>query len=213
MVTIFLQSILIGYSGAVMPGSLLTYTLDQSLKSGMKAGFMVSLGHIFLELLLVILIFLGFGQYLNTILAQILIGLCGGIILVFMGSQMIRDSWSGKVTIALSTTAPAKNRSIMLGGALISAAKHYFIIWWVVVGLGLIMNAFNTFGFGGVLLFYLGHILADFSWYLLVSWMVSKTRAFLSAKVYRLIIGGLGLCLIGFGIGFFTNALPLIFQR
>jgi hypothetical protein len=43
--------------------------------------------------------------------------------------------------------------------------------------------------------------------------MVSKTRAFLSAKVYRLIIGGLGLCLIGFGIGFFTNALPLIFQR
>ena len=75
------------------------------------------------------------------------------------------------------------------------------------------MNAFNTFGFGGVLLFYLGHILADFSWYLLVSWMVSKTRAFLSAKVYRLIIGGLGLCLIGFGIGFFTNALPLIFQR
>ena len=96
-----------------MPGSLLTYTLDQSLKSGMKAGFMVSLGHIFLELLLVILIFLGFGQYLNTILAQILIGLCGGIILVFMGSQMIRDSWSGKVTTALSTTAPAKN-SIML---------------------------------------------------------------------------------------------------
>ena len=146
LVAIFLQSLLIGYSGAVMPGSLLTYTLDQSLKSGVKAGFMVALGHISLELLLVILIFLGFGQYLNTNLAQIVVGLCGGIVLIFLGSRMIQDIWSGKVAIALPTTAPTENSRMLLGGALISAANPYFTIWWAIVGLGLIMNAFNTFG-------------------------------------------------------------------
>lgn len=213
LVAIFLQSLLIGYSGAVMPGSLLTYTLDQSLKSGVKAGFMVALGHISLELLLVIFIFLGFGQYLNTNLAQIVVGLCGGIVLIFLGSRMIQDIWSGKVAIALPTTAPTENSRMLLGGALISAANPYFTIWWAIVGLGLIMNAFNTFGLGGILLFFLGHILADFSWYLLVSWLVSKTRTFISVKVYRLIIGVLGLCLIGFGVGFFANSLSLICQR
>ena len=213
LAALFIQSMLIGYSGAVMPGSLLTYTLDQSLKSGVKAGFLVSLGHIFLELLLIIFIFLGFGQYLNTTLAQVLIGLGGGLLLIYLGGRMVQDSWTNKVAVTISANVPTKNRSMLLGGALISAANPYFTIWWVVVGLGLIMNAFNSFGLGGVLLFYLGHILADFSWYLLVSWLVSKTRSFLSPKVYRLIIGGLGLCLIGFGTGFFANALPFILHR
>ncbi|MBA2133173.1 LysE family transporter [Capillibacterium thermochitinicola] len=211
MIAIFVQSILIGYSGAVMPGSLLTYTLDQSLKSGVKAGFMVSLGHSLLELFLVIAIFLGFGQYLTTTLAQILIGLGGGLLLIFLGGRMVQDSWRGNTAIILPAAAAPNNRSMLLGGALISAANPYFIIWWVVVGPGLIMNAFNAFGFGGVLLFYLGHILADFSWYLLVSWLVGKTRTFINPLVYRLVIGGLGLCLIGFGAGFFANSLPLIF--
>ncbi|NLM37717.1 MAG: LysE family transporter [Firmicutes bacterium] len=211
MIAIFVQSLLIGYSGAVMPGSLLTYTLDHSLKSGVKAGFLVSLGHSFLELFLVILIFFGFGQYLTTTPAQILIGLGGGLLLVFLGSRMVQDSWRGPAAISLPAAAPPKNRSILLGGALISLANPYFLIWWAVVGLGLIMNAFNAFGFSGVLLFYLGHILADFSWYLLVAWLAGKTRTFLHPKVYRLVIGGLGLCLIGFGVGFCANTLPLIF--
>lgn len=195
-----------------MPGSLLTYTLDQSLKSGVKAGFVIALGHTCLELLLVVFIFLGFGRYLGTTLAQIIIGLCGGIALIYLGSGMVRDSWTGKVMINLAPTAKPQKRNLLLGGALISAANPYFSIWWAVVGLGLIMNAFNAFGFGGVLLFFLGHILADFSWYLLVSWLVGKTRNFIGAKVYQLIIGGLGLCLVGFGVGFLANSLRLILR-
>ena len=52
MVEIFLQSLLIGYSGAMMPGSLLTYTLDKSIKSGPKAGLIISIGHALLEFFL-----------------------------------------------------------------------------------------------------------------------------------------------------------------
>ena len=77
LVKIFIQSLLIGYSGAVMPGSLLTYTLERSMQVGVKAGFLVSIGHTLLELLLVMLIFFGFGPYLSTNLAQISIGLLG----------------------------------------------------------------------------------------------------------------------------------------
>ena len=72
-----------------MPGSLLTYTLDKSVSSGAKAGLMISIGHALLELVLVLLIFLGIGKYLGTTLAQLIIGLLGGIVLVYFGTKII----------------------------------------------------------------------------------------------------------------------------
>lgn len=50
MITLFLKSLIIGYSGAVMPGSIFTYTVDKSLRNGAMSGLLVSLGHAFLEL-------------------------------------------------------------------------------------------------------------------------------------------------------------------
>jgi len=85
-VDIFLQSFIIGFSGAMMPGSLLTYTIDKSMKSGPKAGVLVSLGHALLELALVILLFFGIGKYLETPVAQTIIGILGGAVLVFLAS-------------------------------------------------------------------------------------------------------------------------------
>ncbi|HHT48955.1 MAG TPA: LysE family transporter [Firmicutes bacterium] len=210
MVKIFIQSLLIGYSGAVMPGSLLTYTLERSMQVGVKAGFLVSIGHTLLELLLVMLIFFGFGPYLSTNLAQISIGLLGGMVLFCLGGGMVKESRGGEVGLRPSTAAKTKTGSMLLCGALISVANPYFSLWWAVVGLGLVMQAFNRFGLVGVTLFYLGHIFADFSWYLFVSWLISKTRTFISGKVYRFVLLFLGLCLIGFGAGFFVHALRLI---
>jgi len=212
MVEILIQSLLIGYSGAVMPGSLLTYTLDQSIKSGVKAGLMVSIGHSLLELLLVTMIFFGMGQLLSSTPAQILIGLLGGIVLIVLGTGMVRESVTGKLVVDHSLSPPTRSRSMIFCGAVISAASPYFTVWWAVVGMGLIMNAYNTFGFIGVVLFYLGHISADFSWYLFVSWLVSKTRAFISLKFYKALIILLGLCLLGFGAGFIWNSARLLRQ-
>ncbi|HBR28835.1 MAG TPA: lysine transporter LysE [Firmicutes bacterium] len=210
MAEIFLQSILIGYSGAMMPGSLLTYTLDQSLKHGFKAGLLISSGHILLEFLLVILILFGFGQYLSAAPAQMVIGVLGGILLLFLGGGMIRDSSTGKLTINLQTNPQEKGGNMLMGSAIICATNPYFSLWWAVVGLGLIMKAYNIFGFIGVVLFYGGHIIADFSWYLFISWLVGKTRAFISLKVYKVLIISLGVCLLGFGVGFIINAFRLM---
>ncbi len=210
MIEIFLQSLLIGYSGAVMPGSLLTYTIERSMQAGARAGFMISLGHSLLELVLIILLYFGFGPYLSANLAQIIIGAVGGIVLFFLGCGMVKESWSGKVGIPLPAAEETGKDNILLGGALISAANPYFSLWWAVVGLGLMMKAFNRFGLVGIALFYLGHIFSDFSWYLFIAWLIGKTRSFISLKVYKVLIFFLGVCLIGFGVGFFVHALRLI---
>ncbi len=61
MLQVFIQSLLIGYSGAVMPGSLLTFTIDRSLKyGGAGPAMLVPLGHVGVEALLVVAIFFRF---------------------------------------------------------------------------------------------------------------------------------------------------------
>ena len=81
MAAILLSSMAVAFSGAVMPGPLLTYTIQQSLTKGGKSGFLIILGHALLELLLIVLIFFGFDMILQSNAAQIAIGLVGGALL------------------------------------------------------------------------------------------------------------------------------------
>ena len=52
----FFKSFLIGFSGAMVPGTMLGVTIDGSLKKGWKAGPLIVLGHGILEILLIIVI-------------------------------------------------------------------------------------------------------------------------------------------------------------
>lgn len=194
-----------------MPGSLLTYTLDKSIKTGAKAGILISIGHALLELALVILIFLGVGKYLGTSVAQMIIGILGGLVLIFFGAGMVKDIAKGNISIDFNKPSDGKYGNIVVGGALISASNPYFIIWWAAVGLGLIMNAYNSFGIAGVVLFYTGHILSDFTWYCFISILISKTRTFINLKVYKIVIAVLGVCLVGFGLSFLIASVKIAY--
>jgi threonine/homoserine/homoserine lactone efflux protein len=99
---------------------------------------------------------------------------------------------------------------MIVTGAVITASNPYFIFWWAVVGLGLIMSSYNALGILGVALFYIGHILSDITWYSFISVVVSKSRAFINQKVYRITIAILGVFLIGFGVSFLLNSIGYI---
>ncbi len=206
---IFLQALLIGYSGAIMPGSLLTYTLNKGIKFGAKSGLIISIGHAFLEMVLVILIFFGIGNYLSSPLVQLIISILGGTVLIFLGINMIKESLLNKIDIDLEEESEIRYGSLLTGGALLSASNPYFLVWWATIGLGLIMNAYKYMGFLGIALVYLGHITADITWYVFISALVGKTRAFINPKVYKRIIIILGCCLCGFGLKFFISALKI----
>ena len=191
----------------MMPGSLLTYTLQQSLKTGARAGVLISIGHALLELGLIFLILLGLGAVLQSDVAQMVIGLAGGALLIVMGIQMVLGAARGTVRIhAEDDQSKAKNYKLALSGALISAANPYFLLWWAVIGLGFIMQSYAALGTAGVAVYYLGHIAADFIWYVSISALIAKTRRFIKEKPYRVLIGALGGLLVYFGVTFIVGA-------
>lgn len=212
MAALFFQSLLIGYSGAIMPGSMLTYTIDKSIRHGAKSGFILSIGHSLLELLLVIVIFAGAGKYLEAESVRTIIGIVGGILLVYLGLNMIREVYLNKISLDTKGSTSSKQSNMFFAGIALSATNPFFIIWWSVVGLALIMNSYNSFGIIGITVFYIGHILSDITWFTFISILVSKTRHLIKISIFKAIIAILGIFLIVIGISFFIGSLKLMFR-
>lgn len=189
-----------------MPGPLLTYNINQSIRVGIRAGLLLIIGHAILEIITISLLFLGLGTYLSTNIAQIVIGAAGGTLLIIFGVLMVKDVIKGQAKFNMVEKGKERSGSLIINGIIISFLNPYFIIWWTVVGLGLMMAAYNAFGVGGIVAFFTGHIMADFSWYILVSYLVSRTRRIMNEKAYKIILVILALTLIGFGINFFIHA-------
>ena len=120
----------------------------------------------------------------------IFISIAGGSILLWMAAGMFRSL--PFLTLSLEP-GDEKNGNIILTGILMSAANPYFIIWWATIGLGYILQS-SEYGLAGILSFFSGHILADLTWYTIISTAVGKGRSFFSDKIYRGIIG----CCAGF---------------
>ncbi len=194
-----------------MPGPLLTYNINQSMRVGVRSGILLITGHAILEMATIALLFFGLGAFLSTDTAQIVIGSAGGLLLILFGAVMVKDVIRGKARLDMQANEKAKSGGLVINGIAISAMNPYFTIWWTVIGLGLMMAAFKAYGLAGIAVFFTGHILADFSWYILVSLLVSRTRRLLNQKAYMIIVIILALTLIGFGVKFISDAAGLLF--
>ncbi|MEW6388803.1 MAG: LysE family transporter [Thermodesulfobacteriota bacterium] len=191
-------SFVVALSGALMPGPLLTLTVGESARRGFWAGPLIIVGHALLELALVLLLLVGVGVWLHRPVVLGLVGVVGAAMLGWMGLGLLKASRHSRLQFDQKA---ASGLHPVWAGILMSAANPYFLIWWLTIGLGYILFS-AKYGMWGVVLFYLGHILADFAWYSLVSAAVAQGRRFLSDRVYCGFLAGCGLFLFAFG-GYF----------
>jgi len=179
--TIFVSSFIIALSGAMMPGPLLTVTIGESSRRGFMAGPLLITGHAILELLLLAALLLGLAPWLQRPVVFAATALTGSLILLCMAFNMFRSLPS--LSLQREGQQTTENH-LLINGILMSAANPYWIIWWATIGLGYIMYS-RQFGLWEIVFFFAGHILADLSWYSLVSAAVARGRNFFSDRLYR----------------------------
>lgn len=203
--SIFIASFTIALSGALAPGPLLATVIYESSRRGFKSGPLLILGHALLEILLVALLILGLSRFIDNPPALKIIALAGSLILVYFGIRMI-VSLPGLSLDLNPVHAPASSKNLVLTGASVSIANPYWTIWWLSIGLGLVLAAQRK-GIIAVGVFFIGHILADLGWYSFVSLTISRAQRFISQKTYKGILRLCALALIGFGIYFGVSSL------
>jgi len=189
---------MIALSGALMPGPLLTVTISESSRRGATTGPLMILGHGILELVLVVALLSGLAPILLRDDVFVGIALIGGAILLWMAFSMLKEL--PNLCLDLNVQEE-KNRNLIAAGIVLSAANPYWLIWWASIGLGYIVYS-AKFGMIGIAAFFLGHILADLSWYAVISYGVVKGKHLFSDKSYRRLIGGCAIFLIFFS-GYF----------
>ncbi len=209
-----LISFVVGLSGAVMPGPLFAIAVQQALVVGWTAGFWLINGHAVGELILLILIRYGAGNFLKHPLVSKIIGILGGTILLYFAYNMILTVINGNINIDVSTNSSLSIWKLMSAGFLISITNPTWYIWWATAGIGLITNQMDKNGNKAWPAFFVGHITADYAWYLLVTIILSTSKKFITLYVHQAIIIICAASIVAIGCVFiikaFTNNLSAI---
>jgi threonine/homoserine/homoserine lactone efflux protein len=199
LVLLFLSSIVIALSGAMMPGPMLTVVVTETPRHGAKAGPLVVLGHGILELVLLLLLVIGLQPLLTDETVQAALQIVGGLMLVWTAAAMIVAVARHKVSLDWDADDRGARARTVWMGIVSSLANPYWTIWWATIGLSLLTKAY-ALGLAGLVAFYVGHILGDLTWYSLVSGALAAGKRFITLGVYRamlVVAAAFLLCLAG----------------
>ena len=192
--------IIISASGVMSPGPLFAANITYGLREGVKSGIKIGIGHSIVELPLVIL--LGIGVFSLEIFPEFktIISIFGALTLFGFAALQIKTIIGKKKNILKKP-----KQGPIITGIVFSALNPFFIIWWITIGFKLISDAMMIWAFVGVLIVFLSHIWMDFAWLGLTAFLASKSKKIISNRNYKIIIFGLSLTLIYFGITFLID--------
>jgi len=209
---IFIGSLLVAFSGALVPGPMLTLVISSVAEKGFWTSFFIVVGHSLLELLVVISLFLGVLKYLENPLIVKIIAILGGVFLLYLGVDIIISIFRKKYIIDFKSIVKKRTITgkstviVILKGILISLMNPYWYIWWITIGAAFIIKSVE-FNIPGISSFYLGHISADFIWYLFIGFLINTGRKFFNQKIYNGILAACSIFLFYLGVRFIIEAL------
>lgn len=199
---------MIAIAAVISPGPVTATILSESPRQGWRVGPLIATGHSSLELLMVVLITFGLATVLSAPLASTIVGLLGGLTLLFIGGNYIIAAARGTIRLPDPEEASKpRSYSALFGlGVATTLANPFWYLWWVTVAAGFLAQA-QAIGVATLAAFYLGHISADFAWDTFLSASASAGRRLLTDRRYRALILVSGGFMIYLGVVFMVNAL------
>jgi threonine/homoserine/homoserine lactone efflux protein len=222
IIDFMVEVIFLSASGVLFPGPLFLANLIYGSRTGIHAGIKIALGHTIVEFPLIILIALslfGFSPFIFTSQSLRVIGIIGGAAIIFFSISQIYDVTKRGTRIQSSSTDNSNNntndtpflfklsnRKIAYTGPFIvgivfSALNPFFLVWWVTVGIKLILDSVLLFGIGlGIIVLFSFHIWMDYAWLGVTSYMVNKGRSIIKTKFYYLFLTSISVILASYGL-------------
>ena len=197
-------SFLVGLSGALMPGPLLTLDITEAARRGFWAGPLLTVGHGAVEGAVVVALVLGLGGLLSTPVVGAAIGIVGGLVLIWLAQGMVRGALFGELSLGSVSSSGGLRAGPAVAGALVSVSNPYWVVWWATVGVSYLAWSLAQGGVG-LVAFFGGHIMADLSWYSLVAALIAGGRRLIRDGVYKGLLVACGIVLAGLGVYFVVD--------
>lgn len=210
ILAILISSFIIGLTGAMAPGPLLTVTITETARKGFFTSVLLMVGHSLLELVIMIAFLFGLRNLLTNIGVALAVSFLGGGFLIWMAYGILSGVLSGKMNLNLeSKNESGSGMHPVFAGILVSISNPFWFVWWASVGAAYFLEA-RALGMTAIGAFYIGHISSDFFWYCLVGVLVSLGFAVgrqhqMMNSIYRGVMIFCALFLVLMGLKFINN--------
>ena len=174
-------AVVVSLSGVMAPGPMSAVTISVGARNR-HAGALIAIGHAVVEFPLMLLIMGNARKLLESGTVRMVIGLLGGIFLLYMAVQILCTGAKSE-----GREASHSRRGPIVTGIILSGGNPYFLMWWATIGLALATRArqLGVLAFG---LFALVHWLCDLIWLEALSWASFKGSTLLGKRAERCVL-------------------------
>lgn len=192
--------ILLGFSIALPVGTITVEMTKQGLKNGFMHGWIVGLGGMTVDLLLIIALYLGLASILSLPIIQVIMWLVGALFLCYVGYDSIKNA---DHDITLAGEKKTKSLSSSYKNGLLVAVSPGNLVFWVSVFGTVLADSFDQSNKGSFLIVGLGIMLGILIHDLGLMTIVATTRKAMNRTAIKWVTICAGVVLIGFAGYFF----------
>lgn len=202
-----LHYMILGFSLAAPIGPMNMEVIKRGLTEGIRSSWLVGLGGLSGDVILLVGIFFGFHQLLQNQLIQLLMYTFGVGMLIYLGVSSIQIALYKK----MDTFDHGKHgKNAFLTGFTISIANPISLVFWFGVYGTSLQLVKSNFSLTVALICSFAIILGLFLWNLQLVLIVHYSKKMLKEQVLRGITFCAGILLIGFGGQFFLDLIKLL---
>lgn len=201
--------ILLGISLAAPLGPVKAMLLNTGLKNGFFHAWIFSFGALITDILYMILIYFGIGQFIDTPFMKTLLWSFGCFVLTYTGVENLLSLQ--KIKMDLNFAKYTRFRHSLLSGILIAFLNPLTILFWLgIYGSILVKSANNVSGIQ-IIIYSAAILFGVMLWDFILAFLSSRARKFLSTNFLKIVSVVSSICMIGFGIYFGIQAYHSLF--
>lgn len=199
-ISMIFSYILLGISLSAPVGPINVAQINKGIKNGFLSAWLVGVGGMVADVIMMLLIYFGVSTYLTTSAAQLCIWIFGFITMLYLGYESIKDApKQAQYSLTGEKEPPIKS---FLAGFGIAISNPLNIIFWIGIYGSVLTSAINTIGKEQALWYSAAIFAGIMLWDLFMATSIHFGRKFVSHVVMKWISISAGIILISFGIYF-----------
>lgn len=203
---VFFSYVLLGLSLAAPIGPINAAQMDKGIKHGFLNAWVLGLGSVIADIFYMLLVFLGFSQFIEIPIVKMFLWLFGFFVLVYTGVEGLMGA--GKVVLSNRNRDASLTKSFITG-FFMSISNPLTILFWLGIYGSVLAKTATMYEHTELLYFSSAIILGLVIWDVCMAAVASSFRKLLTTKLLTIITIISSISLIGFGLYFGFEALKI----
>ncbi len=192
---LFVSAFGLGLALFATPGAITAQLLRGLGQRGFRWALLLQLGALIGLILWALIAFVGAAFLVQNMLARVVLGATGVLLLLWLAWQALRDAYRGRG----GETKAANVRGDFALGAALTLANPFPVVFWLSVLPTLIATGQVSFDLKEIMVFFAGFLVSALLWSVFMSGMIAWGRRFVTPVFFRLVN-----LVCGLSLGFFA---------